>query len=42
MAVPAHDERDFVFATKYDLPIIEVIKPKEGEERFAVYQGRVY
>ena len=31
MAVPAHDERDFVFATKYDLPIIEVIKPKEGE-----------
>ena len=32
MAVPAHDERDFVFATKYDLPIIEVIKPKEGEE----------
>jgi leucyl-tRNA synthetase len=26
MAVPAHDERDFAFATKYDLPIIEVIR----------------
>jgi len=27
MAVPAHDERDFDFAKKYSLPIIEVIKP---------------
>ncbi len=27
MAVPAHDERDFAFAKKYDLPIIEVIRP---------------
>jgi len=26
MAVPAHDERDFEFATKYNLPIKEVIK----------------
>jgi len=26
MAVPAHDERDFEFATKYNLPIIRVIE----------------
>jgi leucyl-tRNA synthetase len=27
MSVPAHDERDFEFATKYGLPITQVIKP---------------
>lgn len=31
MGVPAHDERDFAFATKYKLPIKRVIRP-EGEE----------
>jgi leucyl-tRNA synthetase len=30
MAVPAHDERDFAFARKYELPIVPVIQP-EGE-----------
>jgi leucyl-tRNA synthetase len=27
MAVPAHDERDFEFAKKYDIPIVHVIGP---------------
>ena len=31
MAVPAHDERDFEFAKKYNLPIKWVIKPQNGE-----------
>ncbi|AUS94994.1 leucine--tRNA ligase [Clostridium thermosuccinogenes] len=30
MAVPAHDERDYEFATKYNLPIKRVIKGAEG------------
>ena len=29
MSVPAHDERDFEFATKYGLPIVQVIKPTD-------------
>jgi leucyl-tRNA synthetase len=29
MAVPAHDDRDFEFATKFDLPIVEVILSPE-------------
>ena len=29
MAVPAHDERDFEFATKYALPIKAVIRPRQ-------------
>ena len=32
MAVPAHDERDFAFATKFDLPIIEVIRAPGRED----------
>ncbi len=31
MSVPGHDERDFEFATKYNLPIIQVVA-KDGEE----------
>ena len=31
MAVPAHDQRDFEFAKKYNLPIPVVIKPYDGE-----------
>jgi leucyl-tRNA synthetase len=32
MCVPAHDERDFEFATKYKLAIPVVVKPKDGQE----------
>ncbi|MDP0506998.1 MAG: leucine--tRNA ligase [Fusobacterium sp. JB019] len=32
MAVPSHDERDFAFAKKYDLPMKIVINPKGQEE----------
>ncbi len=31
MAVPAHDERDFEFAHKYSLPVVDVIRPVFGE-----------
>ena len=34
MAVPAHDERDFEFAQRYQLPIKAVIKPRDGELDF--------
>jgi leucyl-tRNA synthetase len=42
MAVPAHDERDFEFATTFDLPIIPVFDPKAADEeiRQAVLQGK--
>lgn len=29
MAVPAHDNRDFDFAKKFKLPIVEVVRPEE-------------
>ncbi len=32
MCVPAHDERDFEFATKYGIPIPIVVQPSEGVE----------
>ena len=32
MAVPAHDQRDYEFAQKYNLPIQQVIAPQNGEE----------
>lgn len=32
MAVPAHDQRDYEFAKKYNLDIMQVIKPQDGSE----------
>jgi len=32
MAVPAHDQRDFEFATKYNLDILPVIQPTDGSK----------
>lgn len=34
MGVPAHDQRDFIFAKKYNLEIKEVIRPKIGDSTF--------
>ena len=43
MSVPAHDQRDFDFAKKYDLPIVVVVKPEEedleGDTMTAAYTG---
>ncbi len=39
MAVPAHDERDFEFAEKFDLPIIEVVKRPENNNETSLYTG---
>jgi len=40
MAVPAHDQRDFDFAQKYHLPIIEVISPDgQSHQLTAAYEG---
>ncbi len=38
MAVPSHDGRDYDFAKKYDLEIIEVIKSREGDSQLP-YEG---
>ena len=32
MAVPGHDHRDWEFATKHGLPIIQVIRPADGSD----------
>lgn len=40
MAVPAHDERDFEFATKFKLPIVPVVKPETSENQQAILEGK--
>ncbi len=42
MAVPAHDERDFEFAKKYDLPIVEVIKGGKDKDRAFIEDGTLF
>jgi leucyl-tRNA synthetase len=32
MAVPAHDDRDLAFATKFNLPILQVIQPPDNSD----------
>ncbi len=39
MGVPGHDERDFVFAKKYGLPIKVVIQPKDGDLEVSEMKG---
>jgi leucyl-tRNA synthetase len=41
MAVPAHDDRDFEFAKKFNLAIIQVVNPPEVEQRELVKQGKL-
>ncbi len=41
MAVPAHDERDFEFAKKFELPIVPVVEPQDSEQAELVKQGKL-
>ena len=41
MSVPAHDERDFEFAKKFDLPIIPVVEPDDTEQAESVKKGEL-
>lgn len=39
MAVPAHDERDFAFAEKFKLPIVDVIEGDKNKDGVVVTEG---
>jgi leucyl-tRNA synthetase len=41
MSVPAHDERDFEFAKKFNLQIIPVVEPDDGEQAELVKKGQL-
>lgn len=42
VGVPAHDERDFQFAQKYDIPIVRVIEGKDGDRSVISSLEKVY
>ena len=39
MAVPAQDQRDWDFATEYELPIVRTVQPPEGHDDTTAYVG---
>ena len=41
MAVPAHDERDYEFAKKYDLPIVQVISGDDISKQAYIGPGKL-
>jgi len=41
MAVPAHDDRDFEFAKKFELAIIQVVEPPDAQQVELVRQGKL-
>ena len=41
MAVPAHDDRDFEFAKKFNLAIIQVVEPADPEQTKLVKEGKL-
>ncbi|EIE26840.1 putative leucyl tRNA synthetase [Coccomyxa subellipsoidea C-169] len=40
MAVPAHDTRDYEFATQYQLPVVRVVQGPSGEDNELPFTGK--